>query len=387
MNINKSSPYHINMFAEQLNKFINEIKNNVSNENTNLILSCSFCDEKISVSQMSSHFEKVHNFAFSTFQSNICMLTESAKILFPKINNLHIFFESMLSFIVNSENFNDLLQIKTFFLSCRMALENICVSLLAFYGINIIDNDSLEEVISKLKLVVYPPSNLNSFFSLKSLIGKNVHDFSKNKCLFDLELADSIAMNFRMVIKTTISLFADKGNQIRSNIFYGISSKERDSPIRKMNRESSPIRERKIDRQSPSRRERKIDRQSKSRERKIDRESPSRTKKNSEKEIDCETEFSSKILDKINNGLSSKRKIEENKVYLSKENKKRKINKIGDYHKIKLCRHWELKGECPKGKHCKFAHGQEEIRKSICMYYLQGTCNNTTNCPFLHKNS
>eukprot|EP00899_Mesostigma_viride_P023410 jgi/Mesvir1/4253/Mv25137-RA.1 len=62
-------------------------------------------------------------------------------------------------------------------------------------------------------------------------------------------------------------------------------------------------------------------------------------------------------------------------------------------YKTELCKKWEAAGECPYGRHCRFAHGVEELqpvlrhpryKTSYCQLYRLGKCPYGHRCHFLH---
>ena len=81
--------------------------------------------------------------------------------------------------------------------------------------------------------------------------------------------------------------------------------------------------------------------------------------------------------------------------YATKENI---VNSSKTRYKIELCRNW-VNGFCEFGNKCTFAHGGNELKRSVsplstvekvatCTSFKQrGYCFNGINCQFIHKNS
>uniref|UniRef100_A0A0N5AGU7 C3H1-type domain-containing protein n=1 Tax=Syphacia muris TaxID=451379 RepID=A0A0N5AGU7_9BILA len=80
----------------------------------------------------------------------------------------------------------------------------------------------------------------------------------------------------------------------------------------------------------------------------------------------------------------------------------RKLKRKAETHKTIPCRAWKDTGRCNYGKHCKFAHGDEDLRKvteepvklfnnpryrtELCMkYHYLGSCPYGDRCSYIHE--
>ena len=277
---------------------------------------CPFCQNKPGFNQIefNQHFETIHQFELGTLHCNINMVLHSAKSLFIKIKELRECLNDINFFMLDINNFSNITKIKQFYFNIRLALEYIVVGLLSFYNIKMDKSDRLEESLIKMKiLVLYQPSLLNSFFAVKNLIGSNVHNISDNNNFFDINLADKVVMNFRMVIDVVIDLFNKKEfetNDINKRKFYDINNS------------------------TENKREVRL---------KINKDDSSSSKKYN-------------------------RNSQENKNFLGELKNKRNSSRINikrNNYKTALCKKWTEYNYCSSGRDCKFAHGKHDLRKSI----------------------
>lgn len=56
---------------------------------------------------------------------------------------------------------------------------------------------------------------------------------------------------------------------------------------------------------------------------------------------------------------------------------------MNNCYKTRICEDWETFGSCVYGKKCRFAHGEEELKKVLCKYSSNCSINN---CKFEHIN-
>jgi len=303
---------------------------------------CCFCDNSfLDRSLRDQHIVAAHEEAIQCFQMNVKMLSLRAKELFTKVPDLPVSINKISTGAGTVAANADITSLRSFYFDCRLALEMIVTNLLRSFGVHEMDPSArLEEMLVKLKSMITPPSRMNSFFQMKTLVGSAIHEIVQISDSVDLKRADTMMMYFRNVVEESILLFEE-------------------GPIIPPQTAHSPEKERRAfnDRSAPGDRygggdryERSYDRYGGGdRERFVDSQRPPVRRQGSNPP----------------RGPPSR------------------VNDTGDLYKTQLCNNWKRDRVCPLGAKCKFAHGESELRKARCAFFAQGNCK-MPDCKFAH---
>jgi len=174
---------------------------------------CKYC-EYISVDKktLDEHILQDHDEAIQCFLLNTKMFLISCRNLQKYIPDLQMYTPKIES---GSQKIIDItgshMNIRTFYFDCRLALEHIVVSLLKHFGVYEMDPTArLEEMLVKLKSMIDPPSRLNSFFQMKTIVGSAIHEIATSLNTGDLRTSDQMMMHFRNIIDESVLLFSEE---------------------------------------------------------------------------------------------------------------------------------------------------------------------------------